>query len=402
MKKYVFFLLVCLLFDILGGFESSSFDIIESENNKAIYSSTNVGDSEFSLDIFKEIIKGDENKNIVISPFSISSALTMVYQGARNSTRESMKKTLHYQIVNIDKINGDYKKSLSKLIKHDKDLQVDMSNSIWIDEGKEVCNDFIKVNQDIFNAHVLQLNLSNKQTLDKINKWIEESTNNKIHGVIDTMPRGADMYLINAVYFKGKWMEKFNKKNTCKQNFYCEDGRIIEVMMMSKTGQVKYGNGEDYEVIKLDYVDGKTSMYVVLPNQGKSVNSFIEQMNRSKWEAIKNKCVVKDNVSVNIPRFTMEYGIKNLEQSMTNLGMGIAFTKQADFSGIGDNLAISGIAHKAVIDINEEGSEGSVTTVVKIERSTAVDFIANRPFLFVVCNNESDTILFIGKMDCPE
>ncbi|MHB1127626.1 MAG: serpin family protein [Bacillota bacterium] len=155
------------------------------------------------------------------------------------------------------------------------------------------------------------------------------------------------------------------------------------------------------DIIRLPYGSGKISMYSILPNEAVSINDFIADLDSDSWKVIRNSISERDEVQLRLPRFKLEYGIKNLNDSLTALGMGEAFSGIADFSGIRDGLSISRVLHKAVIEVNEEGSEAAAATVVEMNESAVAEpltFIADRPFVFIIADDETGTILFMGKL----
>jgi len=364
------------------------------------------GNNRFAFKIFRELNKEDIDKNIFISPFSISTALSMTYQGARGSTKEAMEEALSYKGIDIHILNEGYVNLLKYLSMDNEMVELDINNSIWIKEGQEIKKEFIDVNKDIFNSYIEEIDFSDEGATDTINKWIKDSTKGKIKRMLQPpIPPQVIMYLINAIYFKGQWTVEFDEKNTFTSEFHKEDGKIEEIDMMSKKGETEYGIGDDFKVIRLPYGNGEIAMYSILPNEDISIEDFIDKMDLSKWREIKESISKADNVIVQIPRFRMEYGVKNLNDSLTYLGMGEIFTDRADFSGIRENVAISRVLHKAVIEVNEKGSEAAAATVVEVAETAAMEpasFIANRPFVFIIADDKLDTILFMGKVKSIE
>jgi len=244
---------------------------------------------EFSFDVFSRLNEEDSDKNIFISPLSISTALSMTVQGAENTTKDDIMKALKYDGQDLEKVNECYKYLLDYLSKADKNIELDINNSIWIKEGKKIKKDFLNVNKDVFNAYVTELDFSKESAADDINKWISKSTKNKITKMIDSpIPDNIVMYLINAIYFKGGWAEKFNKDHTFNTEFHTDGGEAKEVMMMTRKGKIEYGAKDYFKVVRLPYGKGKTSMYCVLPAENVSINDFIKDLDADKWEEIKN------------------------------------------------------------------------------------------------------------------
>jgi serpin B len=376
--------------------QNSSFDI-EKINPTVVK-----GNTEFAFEIFKELNREDGNKNIFISPLSISTALSMTYQGAKNTTRDGMAKTLRYEEIDNNILNDSYRNLLRYLRQADDEVELSINNSIWIRKGENIKEDFLSINKDIFDAYIKELDFSENNASEEINNWISDATKGKIKKMITPpIPPQVVMYLINAIYFKGQWSEEFKKENTFQTKFYTSDGREKDIMMMNRKGSVEYTQGDNYKAVRLPYGKGKTSMYCILPNEGISVDRFIEDKLKDKWNEIRESIVPTEDVILQIPRFKVEYGIKNLKESLTQLGMGEAFSESADFSGIRKGIFISRVLHKAVIEVNEEGSEAAGVTVVEMKESAMlkpITFIANRPFIFIITDDETGTILFMGKL----
>lgn len=405
MKKPII-LLLCIIIaaSILtvcfGGFSShshnSSFDV-EKINTMAVE-----GNSMFAFDIFKQLSKEDKNQSIFISPLSISTALAMTYQGAETTTKEVMAKTLGYTDIDRETLNESYRNLIRYLKQLDDKIDLNIGNSLWIREGESIKEDFIATNKDIFDASVTSLDFSKPNAADQINEWISNTTKKKIEKMVDSpIPPSVVMYLINAIYFTGDWAEQFDQESTFSTQFYSGDGSISEIMMMSKSGKAEYGQGDVFKAIRLPYGSGKTAMYCILPEKTVSINDFIAGLDKEMWRAIKESIGEENEVQLQLPRFKLEYGIKNLNESLTALGMGEAFTGAADFSGICDGIYINRVLHKAVIEVNENGSEAAAGTVVEMYKTSVQDplaFIANRPFVFIIADDETNTILFMGKL----
>jgi len=360
------------------------------------------GSSKFAFDIFKTFNNEDADKNIFISPLSISVALTMTYNGADGDTKEGMEKVLGYTGIDNALVNESYKNLISHLKKVDKDISLNIANSIWIREGELINKEFITRNEKNFNAEVSSLDFSDSKSVDTINQWIEKETKGKIEKMLmGPIDPNIVMYLINAIYFKGGWTNPFKPEMTSKANFYAYDGNTITVDMMSRTDDYEYAKGKGYKAIRLPYGKDKTSMHVVLPDEGVDINEFIENMTPEQWNDIKTSLKKTSGVQLKLPKFKLEYGIKSLSGSLKDLGMEKAFASNADFCGIREGIYIDDVLHKAVIEVNEEGSEAAAATVVIMASSAPIEpaaFIADRPFIFFITDDTTGTILFMGKV----
>jgi len=354
---------------------------------------------EFSWALFKKLNAEDSAENIFISPFSISSALTMALNGAEGNNRIEMEKTLHYAGMTREELNRGYADETRRLSNLDQKITLQNANSIWIRDGFTVKNDFIDVNRRYLGAEVQTLNFTDPSAADIINNWVSEKTNRMIPKIISPpIPQEAIMYLINAIYFKGEWTSEFKAENTQQKDFYALDGKTDKVMMMQRNGNIDYFSNEEMQAVRLPYGDEKISMILVLPE--KDINQWISDMNADKWMDIVSGFFPERDLELQIPRFKMEYGIKELNSALKGLGMKEAFSDTADFSGIAENVCISSVLHKAVVDVNEKGTEAAAATSVEMVLTSMrepVSFTANRPFFFAIVYNEEGTLLFMGK-----
>ncbi|HBN85503.1 MAG TPA: proteinase IV [Clostridiales bacterium] len=364
-----------------------------------------MGNTKFAVEIFKVLNREDKDKNIFISPLSISTALTMTLNGADSTTKEAMQEALFYKGLSMEEINSGNKYLYQYLMNMDKRVAVDIANSIWIKEGYPIKQPFIDINKDMFDAYVTELDFSKAQAADEINNWISDSTKGLIDRMIDPpIPADVVMYLINAIYFKGDWTVPFEEKKTFEKDFrglY----ETSKVDMMRRKGDVEYYSNDRLKAVRLPYGKSEAySMYAILPDEESDINTLIEEFDINTWEKIRNGVKGRDEFELQIPKFTMEYGIKELKEALTELGMGEAFSGGADFLLMSDNgLMLDNVLHKAKIEVNEKGSTAAAATVVVVKESAKLDneFIADRPFLFVIADQTDGNILFMGKMISP-
>ncbi|WP_346917205.1 serpin family protein [Clostridium sp.] len=409
-KKIISVILVAIISTSLIGCEKFSNKNDEQISAKEVDKEVVEGNNKFAFNIFKEISKGENNKNMFISPLSISMALTMTYNGAKENTKAEMNKVLGYEGMDDDKINNHYKILHSYLENLDKNIKLNISNSIWIREGEDINKEFININKDIFGAKVDNLDFSKPSSVDKINNWIEKSTNKMIKDMLKGPIDGnVIMYLINAIYFKGQWQDPFDRNNNITEEFTNSNGEKSKVDFMRKVAtsdKTFYGEKDDFQVIKMPYDSGKVSMYAILPKEGLDIDSFINTLDMDKWNSIK-KSIGKEKEAVNVsfPKFQIEYGAKELKEPLVSLGMKDIFSDAANLSGIREGIYVSSVLHQGKIEVNENGSEAAAVTIVEV-RETAMpiidetkEFIANRPFIFILEDEESGTILFMGKLE---
>ncbi|NLK00961.1 MAG: serpin family protein [Clostridia bacterium] len=404
MRKTVVAVLSIALFSMLLLTACSEGNVVEGGK----YDISNInqdmidGGSQFAFDVFKSLNNEDANKSIFISPLSISSALTMTYNGAETTTKKAMEEVLGLGDLDRAVVNENYSHLLNYLQNADESIELNTANSIWIRSGEEIKKDFLEKNRNNFNAEIDTLDFSRDSSVDTINEWIDNATKGKISKMLNP-PINPDviMYLINAIYFKGEWGMQFDPERTFDGEFKTLSGNKQTVKMMSLKDEFQFIEGDDCKAIRLPYGNGQMSMYAVLPNESISINDFIKDLDREWWANIRGNLVETDDVLVQMPKFKLEYGIKNLNDNLKNLGMEEAFGDEADFSAIREDVYISNVLHKAVIEVNEEGSEAAAATVVEVQEMAAMEpttFIADRPFVFIIADDTTGSILFIGKL----
>ena len=359
----------------------------------------------FAIDVFKKINADEPDGNIFISPFSISTALTMTTNGAVGQTSDEMRNTLRINDMDMPSVNGSYQQLLDVLPALDPATKLKLANSIWPKIGYPVLESFLSTNTEYFNSEVLPVDFTDPATLGLVNGWIEENTDGLIKDALVELPPDVVMLLINAIYFKGSWQTEFNPEDTHRADFYTADDTVQVDMMHLEEQAFPYFENGLFQAIDLPYGDSIFSMSIFLPKEGHQVSEVIDELNGENWDTWTNS-FAPENVQLFMPKFKMEYGIK-MRETLSALGMPTAFTTAADFSKMidGGGVMIDNVIHKAFIEVDEEGSEaGAVTVVVIIE--TSIPLIptvnVNRPFLFVIRDNQTNSILFMGKMMDPE
>ncbi|NLI57321.1 MAG: proteinase IV [Clostridium sp.] len=394
-------LLVRYILSILSKFP------VEEKETEGVSEDFIEGNGKFAFDIFKEISKEEDGVNVFISPFCISTALSILYQGAGTDTREEMTKVLGYEGLEIAEVNNSYKYLLNYFNQLSEEVKLKNSNSIWINSliGDNIIkDDFISTNQDVFDALVESRDFSEEGIADEINNWISEATEGKIDKMLDKVPAEMLSYILSAVYFKGTWTEEFDADRTDMALFYDEDKNTENVMMMTKEGELEYGEGNGYKAVRLPYGDGEMAMYCILPDKNTPINDFIQNMDLLKWNEIKNSISKNDDVLLKLPRFKIEYAKDNsgsIKESLKALGMEKAFEDDADFSGMSEIASlVDDVLHKAVVEVNENGTEAAGVVIIPVAPTSVLrpTFIADRPFVFVIADDKYDTILFMGKV----
>lgn len=358
----------------------------------------------FGIDLFKRLHADEPESNIFISPLSISSALTMTANGASGETQSQMLEALKLENQPLANTNTDYQNFITEIPVLDPLVKLSIANSIWYREGYPVKDDFLKVNEENFLSETQELDFGLPQAVEIINGWIEDNTGGLIRDMLDAIPGDAVMYLINAIYFKGDWLYAFDNENTIDSYFYKEDSSTVSIDMMQQPEiGIPYLYRAEFQAVDLPYGDSLFSMMLLLPNEGYTITDLIDVLGPSAYSEWAGDMQAK-TVKLSLPRFKMEYK-QLLNQHLMDMGMPLAFTDAADFSGIADaSLKISRVIHQSVVELNEKGTEAAAATVVEIVETSVPSYptlIFNKPFLFIIKERVGNNILFIGKMMDP-
>ncbi len=361
--------------------------------------------SRFGITLFKEISRTEAGKNVFMSPFSVSAALGMTLNGARNKTEADMRSALGFSGMEQDEINQAYRNLSEWLVEADPKVIFDAAQSIWYRQpGFSVEAPFIEANRIYFDALVRGIDFTVPSSKDTINNWIEQNTGGKIQDMITHIKPTDVMFLVNAIFFKGIWKIRFDPKTTQDGVFFLGDGSEKTCRMMQMGDSLMYMHSDDVRAVDLAYGDGAFSMLILLPPAQKTVDAFIRELTPEKWEGWTDG-LRKTRIDLAMPKFKTLYDTQ-LSNPLTAMGMGVAFTGEADFTGINraGELFMDRVLHKAFVEVNEEGTEAAAATVVVIGRTSIggpVEMVINRPFVFAIRERRTGAILFIGKIENP-
>ncbi|MEH1798718.1 MAG: serpin family protein [Nostoc sp.] len=420
-RRYALAAASVVLFSVLGCSQVNSnksalaqSSLPQPENplqKKTVNTDTKIVESsnKFGFKLFSEVLKNDRGeKNIFISPSSVAIALAMTYNGASGSTQQAMAKTLELQGMNLPEINSSYAAALKQLLDNsDAKVQLKIANSLWANQDVTFAPDFLKKNQDFYQAKVSNLNFKDVAASSIINNWVKENTNGKINKVVETIEPNQVLFLINAIYFKGNWTNEFDKNQTAQYHFHITSGKRKQHLMMSPNGDYRYYESEQFQAVSLPYdKDGKVSFYIFLPKQNSNLKEFYKNLNVENWEKWMTQ-FNKQKGFIRLPRFKTDYEV-TLNDALKSLGMEEAFSNKANFSGMGKNFAISQVKHKTFVEVNEEGTEAAAATSVGIvatslrEEAEPFRMIVDRPFFCVIRDNQTGNVLFMGSIIEPQ
>ena len=364
-----------------------------SESESKVIASSN----QFAFDLFRTGNVSQHKANVFISPLSASMALGMTANGANGTTYDEMRSALRLNGATREDVGAGYKSLIALLMDLDPGTTFSIANSIWYDQTFPFNTSFLDESKLYFDAQVQALDFKSPSAVPTINSWVSAKTNHRIPTILDSIDDSEVMFLINAIYFKGIWQKQFDKSKTTDAPFRAADGTTATVKMMSRAEGVQYAAAPEYSAVDLPYGNSAFTMTVVLPNG--DIDAFAESFDEGKWNTLVSS-LHDSNVPVYLPRFRMEWK-RMLNEDLQQLGMRLAFY-QADFTRMsprGLDLIITRVLQKTFVDVDEQGTEAAAATMVGIGlTSLPVAFRADRPFLVVIRERFSGTILFIGKI----
>jgi serpin B len=355
--------------------------------------------NEFAFDLFRTGNVAQHKSNVFISPLSASMALGMTANGANGATYDEMRTALRLSGATREDVNGGYQSLIALLKGLDPGTQFSIANSIWYEQTFPFNASFLDESKQYFDAKVQALDFTSPSAVTTINSWVSDQTNARIPSILDSIDSSEVMFLVNAIYFKGIWQKQFDKSKTVDAAFHAADGTTQTVHMMARSAGVQSAFTSEYSAVDLPYGNSAFTMTVVLPNQNTDIDTFAESFDQAKWNSLVGSLHQSD-MEVFLPRFRIEWQ-RGLNDDLRTLGMRLAFDN-ADFtrmSPLGNLLVITQVLQKTFVDVDEEGTEAAAATVVGVGVTSAqAAFRADRPFMVVIRERFSGTILFIGKI----
>lgn len=373
------------------------------------------GNNRFAFDLYRELASAPEAENLFFSPYSISSALAITYEGAHGATAEEIRKVLHLPANDTCRREG-FLQIDAGLNNGDENYTLRTANALWAEKAYPFLPEYIDIAERWYGANTTNLDFVNNPDGSRatINRWVEEMTEDKIRdllpaGSIDSMTR---LVITNAIYFKGTWVMQFDANKTKDEEFRAGQNRTVTIPMMQRTDEdaiYPYAETATLQALELPYAHGnetELSMLVLLP-KADNLAAAEEALNVEEIAALQDSMVQK-RVKVFFPKFRLDTEY-SLPGTLAAMGMPTAFSPDADLSGMDGtkDLFINGVVHKAFVDVNEEGTEAAAATGVIIYVSAAPPggdipiFRADHPFVFLITEKDSGTILFAGRVTNP-
>lgn len=362
----------------------------------------------FAFDLLKQIAKEQPNKNIFISPYSVSTVLQILGNGAAGETKGEIQRVLKTEDFPTNELNGAWKE-LNESLMSQPAVTLDLADSIWFNKGIELKPAFISTNKNFFQAELQSVNFKTPESADTINEWANKNTHGKINNVVSfPFPATTQVILANAIYFKGKWADPFDTNLTAPRNFYLPGGVVRDPRTMSQERKFNYAETYGFQAVELPYAGNRLQMILFLPATNSSPVKLLGTFSGTNWhEGVLWKFASREG-KVEFPKFKLNYDVV-LNDPLQAMGMQQAFIEgAANFSAMADEpLFVSQVKQKSFVDVNEEGTEATAVTTVSLGNSIAMrppppfEMIVNRPFLFMIADRVTGVILFTGIVNDP-
>jgi len=365
------------------------------------------GNTEFALALYQRL--RTEEGNLFFSPYSISTALAMTYAGARGNTAVQMAQALHF-LLDQEQLHSAFAWLEAKLsdVGRKGQVQLKVANALWPQEEYDLLEEFLALTKQYYGVLITAVDYGDPETArGTINAWVEEKTENKIQelippGILDAL---TSLVLVNAIYFKGNWASQFDQSRTRDAPFWVTPDEPVQVPMMDQEHEFRYGESDGLQILELPYAGDDLSMVVLLPRKIDGLPELEERLtveNLTRW----TKNLRPRGVQVFLPRFEITFPFR-LDDTLKLMGMVDAFGGDSDFSGMDGTklLYIGAVLHKAFVAVNEEGTEAAAATAVimiaKCLPPPPPVFRADHPFIFLIRENSTGSILFIGRVVNP-
>ena len=368
------------------------------------------GNNAFAVALYGQL--RSKSGNLFFSAESISTALAMTYAGARGDTAAQMAKTLHFTLP-LEQLNPAMGALLGDLNTTHQNYQLNVANALWAQQGYTFLDSFLNVLKTNYGAGLNQVNFKGATEAARltINQWVEKKTQDKIKDLLQPGALRSDTRLVltNAIYFKGDWETQFDKAQTKNEVFFYPRSQTPTTPLMHREGSFSYFNGGTFQALEIPYKSKELSIIIFLPKDRGGLSEMEQSLTASNLQQWLHQLGPVSKVIVTLPKFKSTQQFE-LGSTLRAMGMPAAFGGSADFSGMTGkrDFAISEVIHKAYIDVNEEGTEAAAATSVTmramamrpVEQAPPV-FRADHPFVFLIRDNRSDSILFMGRMANP-
>lgn len=359
--------------------------------------------TQFAFDVAGRVNQqGGTGKNMFLSPLSLHIVLGILLNGADGQTAQAIQKTLKLDTQTLAEANQTYQNLLLNLPKADPQVTLTLANSIWYRNTFAVTQSFQDMIKQTFGATISSEDFNDPATASKINAWASEKTNGRIPKVIDQIQSDNVLFALNALYFKGNWQTQFKAERTYDAPFRLASGQETTVRMMRQKTPMRRAFRAGYTAFELPYGNDQFAMTVLLPAEGRSADSLLQAYTASEWDTLQQS-MTKASMDIGLPKFTMSYETR-LNTVLSAMGMADAFTNQANFSKMNptERLALSFVKQNTFVAVDEQGTEAAAVTTGGVSTtSMQMPTLCDRPFLFVIHEHTTKTVLFVGKIANP-
>lgn len=367
----------------------------------------------FAFSLYEKVIE-KKNSNIFFSPIGLSTAFAQVYIGSKNKTKDEIANLFGFNNSLVEFPN-EFLVFSNQLFSPEANSTIELlnANSVWVNNKFELKPEFAKSLKDNFNSKVFTLDVSKpSECADQVNAWVKNSTSDKINTIISekNIEPETVFLLLNSLYFKSKWLNTFDEKNTREDMFSVSASEKVKTQMMNTQGDYNYSKYYNYDALQIPYTTNNYSMLILLPKDVSGIYELEQNLDSIDIDFILSD-LKKNSINISLPKFKLEYEVNVLKEMLTKLGIKQAFEKsKAEFSGIikevpGLNFYISDVLQKTFVEVNEEGTEAVAITMISHNfrggRPDPKIFRVDHPFLFFIVEESTKCILFMGKCVNP-
>ncbi|XP_006861865.1 PREDICTED: serpin I2 isoform X2 [Chrysochloris asiatica] len=367
--------------------------------------------TEFAVDLYQAICLSHKN-NVIFSPLGITLVLGMVQLGAKGKAHHEIRQTLRLQENSTGEEFSGLKSFFSAISEKKQEFTFNLASALYLQEGFTVKEEYLHGNKEFFQSAIKLVDFQDaKACAEAISTWVENKTDGKIKDMFSGEEFGplTRLVLVNAIYFKGEWKQKFRKEDTQLMNFTTKDGSSVKIPMLKGLLRTKYGyfseSSMSYQVLELPYKSNELSLIIILPAENvniEEVGKLITTHQILKWLSGMHE----EEVEISLPRFKIEQKL-DFKEALYSLNITEIFSGGCDLSGITESseVYVSQVMQKVFFEINEDGSEASTSTGLHVPAIMSLprnQFIANHPFLFILRNNPTESILFMGRVADPD
>jgi len=368
------------------------------------------GNNAFALDLYGRL--REQKGNLFFSPESISTAFAMADAGARGETAAEMARVFHFTLP-PERLHPAMGALLAGMNATHPGYELSVADALWAQQDAPFLSGYLEQMKSDYGAGLRRVDFRTQPEAVRgtINQWVEQQTKNRIQNLIGpgVLTSATRLVLTNAIYFKGKWQEPFEKSQTQDGEFHVSGAPAVTVPLMHRTGGYRYYDGGTFQELEMPYEGDELAMVVLLPKERDGLPALEQQFTKDSAEGWVQKLEPAERVILTLPRFTMTQQFE-LSDTLAAMGMPEAFSNAADFSGMTGKpeFQISAAIHKAFVDVNEEGTEAAAATAIGMRAAAMrmppppIVFQADHPFLFMIRNTKTGGILFLGRVENPQ